>query len=761
MSVNGLKSWIDRHIWFQSFLVIASSLLVCSHFFITVFEDPGHVLFNASGDGIKNYFAPIWYVLNDTGAWFTGLNYPDGENVIYTDNMPILSFILSWVHNNLFALTPANVVATMNLVILANIVLGTYLLYLIFKKAGVSWGLAWIFALLVNYHAPQIARLNGGHFALAFVSFVPLLWLLIHGIVYERLKLLKFVLLTATILVFAFMHPYYLPLAVFFIAAYVGVLFVSKPTFAMRSWLPLLAVVSSGLLVYIFFSIWLKVTDPVSDRIVIPYGLDVFHGSWFSLFWPEYKPAPKEAYFTFEGIAYIGWFGAVALLLMVAKLLQYAFKGRFKRIIKIPAPDILQPAFWMSVILFPIATAWIFIQLNDWFPDSLVALKQFRSAGRFGWAIYYLFAVWSLWILYLIYRRLKMNGLGKLATTLMAIVLIFTGIEVYFYNIPYTYKLRSTKHRIISANYVAGDINYDALLDKHGYQSADFQAIFTVPFYHLGSDKIGRNPFNGFMLRESMKLATETGLPLMSAYLARTSVSQQAEHLLLLGDPLAAKSLSKKIQAAQKPILLIEHIHANKQEKEQMLIDSAALITEMGEAKLYSLPAGTWERAHQNAIASARADIDSGLCEKPILWNDFDDEPNTDGWEGSAAKVLESKEPLILDVEAAFAEDTMLLSFWVSIDSYRHGTPQITYKTVMNDGSEQTVIRNPANAYNTFGYWTLMEEQLLPGTKQIIIYSESKKQTVLDNLMLHYAEKPACQVLSASADTLYNGYLLR
>ena len=73
-------------------LVIA---LLMAVLFGPVFWHPGRYLFSTIEDGLKNYYTAIWYVHHDAGWWFTGMNYPFGEHVVFTDNQPLLSFVLA------------------------------------------------------------------------------------------------------------------------------------------------------------------------------------------------------------------------------------------------------------------------------------------------------------------------------------------------------------------------------------------------------------------------------------------------------------------------------------------------------------------------------------------------------------------------------------------------------------------------------------------------------------------------------------------
>ena len=41
----------------------------------------GQLRYGAWGDGYKNFYTLAYYLKNDSGAHFSGMNYPFGENV--------------------------------------------------------------------------------------------------------------------------------------------------------------------------------------------------------------------------------------------------------------------------------------------------------------------------------------------------------------------------------------------------------------------------------------------------------------------------------------------------------------------------------------------------------------------------------------------------------------------------------------------------------------------------------------------------------
>src|SRR5690554_4200294 len=58
---------------------------------------PNEFLFSSGGDGLKNYFTYLYQVKYGSGIHFEGMNYPHGEHVVFTDNMPGLVWLIQFV----------------------------------------------------------------------------------------------------------------------------------------------------------------------------------------------------------------------------------------------------------------------------------------------------------------------------------------------------------------------------------------------------------------------------------------------------------------------------------------------------------------------------------------------------------------------------------------------------------------------------------------------------------------------------------------
>src|SRR5689334_14984678 len=107
-----------RKTW-RILVILTLPAAIIYHFFTKIFACPACYLYVDIGDGEKNYFTLAWYVLHDKGWHFSGMNYPYGENIIYTDNQPILAMLLRWVHHHIIPLD-RHIIGIQNMLLLAS-----------------------------------------------------------------------------------------------------------------------------------------------------------------------------------------------------------------------------------------------------------------------------------------------------------------------------------------------------------------------------------------------------------------------------------------------------------------------------------------------------------------------------------------------------------------------------------------------------------------------------------------------------------------
>ena len=60
-------------------------------------DNPNAYLLRDTPDTYKNYMTTAWHVAHDSDyVHYSGMNYPYGEHVLFTDNQPVISAAMQW-----------------------------------------------------------------------------------------------------------------------------------------------------------------------------------------------------------------------------------------------------------------------------------------------------------------------------------------------------------------------------------------------------------------------------------------------------------------------------------------------------------------------------------------------------------------------------------------------------------------------------------------------------------------------------------------
>ena len=72
--------------------MVLLSLAFMTYFYGPLLLSPNQHLFGAENDALKSYYATAYHIKNDSSYLnFQGMNYPYGENILYTDCQPVLA----------------------------------------------------------------------------------------------------------------------------------------------------------------------------------------------------------------------------------------------------------------------------------------------------------------------------------------------------------------------------------------------------------------------------------------------------------------------------------------------------------------------------------------------------------------------------------------------------------------------------------------------------------------------------------------------
>ena len=263
-------SWV-RILWITLVLVLPA--VIIHHFFKEIIACPSCYLFEDGGDGLKNYYTLDYYVKHDSGWHFSGMNYPYGEHIIYTDNQPMLAMALRWIDQHVVDMDP-HVVGTLNMLLLISIYLACLITYFLLRRWDIGRWWALGAALCITFLSPQLWRLHG-HYALAYVFFIPLMILLLDLLVRsEKRRWIWAVSLGLLTIITSLTHMYFLFFSSVVIASFSFFWWIyhRKDKAFIRQVLPLL--IGALILPGLFLVGLRKWTDPIRDRPTEPYGLE-------------------------------------------------------------------------------------------------------------------------------------------------------------------------------------------------------------------------------------------------------------------------------------------------------------------------------------------------------------------------------------------------------------------------------------------------------------------------------------------------------
>ncbi len=499
---------------------------------------PNRYLFSSGGDGLKNYFTAVWAVRYDRGWWFSGMNYPFGEHLTYTDAQPLLVWFLRALQD-LGLPVDGRVPGIMNLLMMLSLLPAAWFTRRIGKHYGLPEWLAIWTALVVVFLSPQILRWQG-HYALGYACFVPMVWWMIlvmrkatgagsfdpkQAAARSLTSWLWMLAIMAVITGFGFLHLYYLLIGMMMLGAYAVVLAVTRPREIATSVRAVCAGVGAFVLIYLF----LDLTDGVSDRTTAPFGFLFYRASPETVFYSASSPflhvLKPWIHFPAEEAEGLGYVGLPGLLLAIFAIPVLAFLLiRSLRHRQVPFGFTRATRFgdlWIWAIaglgILMVAMALPFRWGLEHWLDYVAPLKQFRSPGRLVFVFYHIWTMLAAVVLYRLFRLLSRRGPGLAGWVVIVLLMGCWTVEAVRHS-------QSIRRNMNQPNvFLEGRFTRNLL--EVGVAPDDFQAFLTLPFYHMGSEKLYVEKGTG-SLAWGMQAACETGIPLLNVMMSRTSVSQ-------------------------------------------------------------------------------------------------------------------------------------------------------------------------------------------------------------------------------------------
>lgn len=495
------------------FLSSALSLAVIAGLYPDFVFNPGSFLLDDQGDALKNYYVYLYHILHDPEALqFSGMNYPYGEFLLYTDSQPLLSSLLRIVGADIsFAL------ACMHLCIFLSLASIGPLFYMILRRLEASPFPAFLIAVLAVMLNPQAIRI-GGHFALAWSVFIPLAWYFSISFVL-RPRFMIAALLSGTLVSAFFIHPY-LGVLASGLSFFWGLLKL-LPSRHFRSFLALSSAILFPLL---FFQSLGWIFDNHENRTSWPYGFYEYHADAFGVLLPHHGPIGKLVTDNKLNLRWEGWAYAGLAISVLFVILLFRFVGKIigqRRSLVLTDRDRL---LIMASIFLIVATALPFMGPLDRLYEWLPPLRQFRAIGRFSWIWWYAMLALAGLVLSQCW-----NSAPKLRPWFVTLFL-FSALEGYW------------QHRELSTK-----VGKPVCFEQPAFSHSDklrFQAILPLPYFHMGSDN---STIDGKeeMVRKVFMESIVSGLPFFGADESRISWKEARESIRLFST----------VPGDQKPVL--------------------------------------------------------------------------------------------------------------------------------------------------------------------------------------------------------------
>lgn len=692
----------QQYLWLTAAFVFA--FCVIYYMLTPLFTSPGHIMLDPSGDGAKNYFTYLYQSLYGNGTWFYGMNYPYGEHVIYTDDQPLVAMLVSGL-GRIIHVDRNTALGVMHVSIAISYIFSIIVTYKILIEYKVRPWLAILFASLVIIMSPQVLRLTG-HFALSHAFYIPaLIYLVLRYDHTDKKKYLVYLLVISILM--AFIHPYFLGISLLFIGFYAIAYCIfrgGKLWTKVKKVLPLLgAIVCSMIIVKLI----LVLTDPMTDRPTAPYGTLMYLtedpdylNSAFSPIWQFIKARgwyTKELSSGGEGYSYMGLVPIITSIIVIIGGITVLILSKIKGEKLNNKTRYASACIWLFVALSALTLAkgipfkWHML----WLFDYISALKQFRTLGRFSWLFYYVITLFAIVAISRYYEWLLARR-KVLAYIFVAIPLCIWSLEAKGY---------LDRIKVLNNNYANGykwffmteEQNWNDYLAKQNHKPSDFQAIITLPFTHIGSEKLWLNAFHYWNIVIAYRAGIQLKLPLVDVNMSRSSWSQTKMQVRTAGGPWADKPLLRTIKS-NKPFLLLKFDDIAVNDDENYLLSASDSIGHFSQFYIYACYPDRLrhnDQQHHDSIKSIYTSMSKGDtclgCRGTWYVNHFDSSTSDQHIFSKGSQEPTKKEELvteIIPIEPAYDNELYEISYWALLEPTTYQSPYIVFNVLDSNDNQ-------------------------------------------------------------------------
>jgi hypothetical protein len=524
-----------------SILMFAFMFVLCKSMII----QPNNFI-NLNGDGLKNTSTYLYHVQHDDKLWeYRGMNYPYGENILYTDGTPILSLFVKSIAK-FIPTVKSNALAFYHFFMLFAWWLGGVFLVLIFMRMSLPWWIAAVVSLGIILLNPQVPRMAHGHHALFHPLLPVLLWLWYSIFTKENKQWLYSWLVAALMLFFTLLHPYQFANAAL-VCGIMAIVFSLQKKGLQKITQFVIVLFIQVVIPYLLLLYFNSLVNYCIDRPEAPPRFFVDRAYWHTIFLshdlPLYNLIDKnvlplqrldhenETYLGLPSILFL--FATVAIIIVQLVKRKLSFWQSFSAFQK--------ALFVLSIVslLFAIGFPFILPHGNKWLYHTGV-FRQIRSIGRFGWIAFFCLNICCFSI---IFSNTFFTTKIKKALAYAAVVAVL--LEGIIFSSAYPpYKIDATVF----------NKEMDKAISKIPIDS--FQVILPIPFFQMGGENITQGDRADILLR-SFYFSNKTGMPNTGMMLSRSSEVQCVKLFNLFAVPYNIPEILKDFPN-NKPLLILE-----------------------------------------------------------------------------------------------------------------------------------------------------------------------------------------------------------
>jgi len=717
------------------------------------------VYFNSTGDGIKNYYTAEYHAKYDKDLFhFNGMNYPEGEHVMFTDGFfPVVAVIK--VLKPIVDLSDYTH-GIINGIILLSFIVAVFFLFRIFQELKINEWAAAVAAPLLVFMSPQVMRIPG-HYSLALLFFIPLMIYLILKY-YQRQRWKYIIWAGVAVLLCSLCHLYYFAMAGILTGGVVLylILFDRKNISVLQS---LKFLFFAVILPYILIFLMMKITDSVDDRSAYPYGFMVYKTQWEGLFlpkgtvsWPWLKSFLKPDFVLWEGWSYIGHAGLIGYIftfslfaalpflldihlaafftVLVAGLIIFIFLKRRKKLYDLSGNPFMNALLWSGFIAMFVSFAF---PINV-FPDLyyyIGPVRELRGIGRMAWILFYSV---NIGLFFIVENQLRKRWLK---ITAFVVLIVVMGYDMHKQNKEFLFSLgESNSIAEMQADIDQIPLQTDALSNR-------YQAILTIPSFLVGSENVYSDPDNEDVLGYALLLSQKSGLPLVSSLMSRTSISQTLQKLAFFYGPYnRPDEFLKSIDHSKDFLILSTPATRQLFRGEELIMQHCDTLYKHARFYICSIHPDTLKKWY--AFTSVNKNQTS--AGSPLLWHDYSENASGQGYftKGTSAKfslkdpVIAIELPLPSPVDSAMETE---ISFWYS-DIHEDGLMRGSCEIVFLDHAGNVVAYDLGSLFKsmqqTDGNWGLYQRRMTvpPGAVMLrvslIHYELQINSITIDNILL-------------------------